>query len=639
MTRQLLHGIVNRSLILCTFLAALLASPVTWAQTSLNGLPANKATDLGLPSVLATPSVPTLEQQTRGTATGTLQPNTGNLPGQSASFPQPPREPPPVSEFETYVRRLSGTPTIRRFGIGVVTPGQPEATADYSPLVPPDYLVQVGDEIAVTIWGSVDADLRVVVDRSGRISLPRIGSVMLAGVRYADLPSVVGNRVGQVFKNFQISVSLGQLRGVRVYVTGFVARPGDIVVNALSTITAAVLRAGGPSIAGSLRDIELRRAGKVVARLDLYDLLLNGNRDADVLLQPGDVIRVGAVGPQVALIGSVNQPGIYELKPAETLSDVLKMAGGFGAIADVTRVTLERLEDRTSTRINELRLPADAGHALHNADIVRAFSAVDSALPVARQNKRVHVDGEVARPGDYLLPPTTTLADAVRAAGGLTESAYLYGTECTRESVRVQQEQNYERALRDLETEFARMNSSQRVSSSEEAVTSSARSAATSRIIERLRAVKPTGRVVLQLRPENQALPELALEDGDHLYVPPRPVTVGVFGSVFNPGSYLFAPSRDLQDYLRLAGGPTRGADKQSIFVVRANGTVVSALQSASWFGGVSTSFLSLKVEPGDTIFAPEEIDKTSLVQGFKDWTQILYQFGLGIAGLKVIGF
>ena len=652
--------------LLCTFvlLAGLLAT-TSQAQTSTAVLPGTTDAVQASPSMLTLPATPTM-QATPATQPGPqnqqqnqqsqlapndnsndLLPPTPSGPGvwQSVTTPGgqkqwqffPAAQPP--SEFETYVQRLANSRAIHRFGLELVTPGvRTPAAPDYSPLVPPDYLVQVGDEVAVTIWGTVNADLRVVVDRSGRISLPRVGSILLAGVRYADLPDTISRQVAQVYKNFQLSVSLGQLRGVRVYVTGFVEHPGAVTVNALSTITAAVLRAGGPSPAGSLRNIELRRGGKVVSQLDLYDLLLNGNESADRLLQPGDVIRVGAIGPQVALIGSVNQPAIFELKPSETIADVLKMAGGFAAVADTTRLTLERLDERATTRITELQLPANAADTLRNADVLRAFSAVSSALPMGRQNTRIHVDGEVAHPGDYVLPPASTLDDALRTAGGMTAGAFIYGTEFSRVSVREQQQQNYERALRDMETDFARLNSTQRVSTAEDASLMSARAAATSRLIERLRTLKPTGRVVLQLTPESTALPALALEDGDRLYIPPRPLTVGVFGSVFNPGSYLYAESRDINSYLQLAGGPTRGADKNSIFVVRANGTVVSALQNSSWLG-LNDKFLNRPAEPGDTIFSPEEVDKTTFVQGFKDWTQILYQFGLGVAGLKVVGF
>lgn len=527
-------------------------------------------------------------------------------------------------------------PAIRRFGAELMTRVDDPGSVDYSPQVPPDYLIKSGDEIVVTLWGSVDADVRVVVDRSGRINIPRVGPVLVAGVRYAELPDVLRRRVGQVFRNFDLSVSLGQLRGVRVYVTGFVGRPGAYSVSSLSSILSSLLRASGPSAAGSFRDITLLRGRQVVARYDLYDFLLRGDRSADALVQPEDVIHVGAVGSQVAVIGSVNRPAIFELKPGETVQDVLNMAGGFTAVADRSRLAVERLQQRSGERIAEMQLPQGARQTLSHGDVLRAFSAVDAQLSIQQQNKRVRVEGEVARPGEYVLPPNSSVEDALRVAGGLSPSAYVFGTEFSRESVRRTQQENYERALRDMETEFARSSATQRTSNADEAAAQAARSASISRLVERLRAVKPTGRVVLQMDPGSSTLPDLALEDGDRLYIPPRGTSVGVFGSVFNAGSYLWNDGRSISDYLRLAGGPTRGADRGSAFVVRANGSVVSALQDSGWFGG-SRSLDSLRAEAGDTIFVPEEQNKTTLIQSVKDWTQILYQFGLGAAALQTI--
>jgi protein involved in polysaccharide export with SLBB domain len=497
--------------------------------------------------------------------------------------------------------------------------------------------VQAGDELLVTLWGSVDADLRLIVDRSGRISIPRVGTIMVAGVRYAELHDVISRRVAQVFKNYQLSVSLGQLRGVRVYITGFVLRPGAYTVSSLSTIAGALVKAGGPSAAGSFRTIQLRRGRDVVTTFDLYDLLLKGDRSADRVVQPDDVIYVGPLGTQVALIGSVNQPAIFELKPGETVTDVLRMAGGFTPVADISRLAVERLDDRATTRITQLELPQALINELHSGDVLRAFNAVFAVLPVERQNKRVRVEGEVLKPGEYVLPASSSINDALKVAGGLTSSAFIYGTEFSRESVRMTQQENYERALRDLELEFAKSSTTLRTNTADEAAAQAQRSAGTSRLIDRLRSIKPTGRIVLQLPPDSRQLPDLALEDGDRIYVPARPTTVGVFGSVFNGGSYLWSGSRNLDDYLRLAGGPTKGADESSVFVIRANGSVVSNLQSKGWFSSRSSEFVGTAAQPGDTIFVPEEINKTSFIQGAKDWTQILYQFGLGVAAIKVL--
>ncbi len=562
------------------------------------------------------------------------------------------QEPPYIpGEFERYVQNLAGNSVVvRRLGAELVTGaverrmteaglmdirlGEQHVAAEHSPLVPNDYVLGAGDEVLVTLWGSVDAELRLTVDRGGRISIPRVGTVQVSGVAYSELPALVQRRVAQVFRNFQISVSLGQLRGVRVFVTGYVVTPGSYTLTSLSTLVSALMRAGGPTAAGSLRNIELRRGRELVTRFDLYDLLLKGDRSADSLVQTGDVVHVGAVGTQVGFIGSVNKPAVLELKAGETIADAVRMVGGFSAVADRQRLAVERLAERNAGRVVQMNLPADERATLAQGDVLRAFSAVAVALPSQRQNKRVKVEGEVARPAEYVLPEGSSVRDAVRAAGGFTSAAFVYASELSRESVRITQQENYDRALRDLETDMARASGSQRITSADDASAQGARASATNRLIERLRALRPTGRIVLQVPAEAADLPDLALEDGDRLYVPARPTTVGVFGSVFNGASYLHTPGRSIDDYLRLAGGPTKGADESSVFVIRANGNVVSSRQSAGFFAR-SGRIGELPAEPGDTVFVPEEMDKTTFIQGAKDWTQILYQFGLGIAGIK----
>lgn len=540
-----------------------------------------------------------------------------------------------VDEFEAYVRKL-GYAGVQRFGQELITGKASYDTAESSGLVPADYVVGTDDELQIALWGSVDADLRVMVDRSGRISIPRVGTIMVAGVRYGDLTEVISRRVGQVFRNYQISVSLGQIRSVRVYLTGYVKRPGVYTVGGLSSVVNALMRSGGPASAGSLRSIELRRGKDTITRYDLYDLLLKGDRSADRVVQNGDVIHVGPIGPQVALVGSVNRPAIFEMKPGEKVADIVAMAGGFTAVADRHRLAIERLDDRSKTRITQLSLPEDSAQAPGSGDVLRAFSAVEATQPVARQNKRVRIEGEVLKPGEYVLPPGVTTRMAVGLAGGLTPNAYVYGTELTRESVRVAQQQSYDRALRDMETEFARASATQRAISADEAATFEQRSTATSRLIEKLRQVRPTGRIVLQLEPDASTIPDLPIEDGDRVYVPARPTTVSVFGSVFNSGAFLLESGRTVGDVLNLAGGPTRGSDPGSTFVLRPNGSVLSQLQRSSFFGLVG-GVTKVKAEPGDTVFVPEMMNKTTWVQDLKEWTQILYQFGLGAAALKTL--
>ena len=535
------------------------------------------------------------------------------------------------------IRGGNGPAKVRRFGANLVTDESSYVSQDPLPSVPGDYVVRPGDEMRLNIWGTVDAELRLSVDRSGNIAVPRVGTIHVAGVRNADLEEAISRRVGQTFKNFHLAATLGQVRAIRVFVGGYVQHPGSITVSGLSSILHTIMRAGGPSSSGSFRDIHLRRGGKEIAVFDLYDLLLKGNRDTDALVQPDDLIFVGPIGTEVGVLGSVNQQAIYELKPGETLQDVLTMAGGFNAVADRGRVTLERLADRNSGRVMELALPDHLRDGLATGDIVQAFSVITASLPQEMQNEHVRVEGEVAHPGDYILPPGSRIADAIRKAGGLTAGAYPYGTEFSRESVRRQQQINYDRALRDLETDMTKSQASQRVATSDELASQNATAAASGRLLNRLRAVRPTGRVVLQLPPDAKELPNLPLEDGDTLSIPNRSSSVGIFGSVFNTGSFVYEPGHTTEQYLALAGGPTRGADKDSMFMLRANGSVISARQGSSfWHSG--SDFSTAVVQPGDTVFVPEQLNKSTFVQDAKDWTQILYQFGLGLAGIKSLG-
>lgn len=546
----------------------------------------------------------------------------------------PPQAPARPGEFERYAQQLSGNPELHRLGAELVLDaGSDLDAADSSAVVPPDYVIDAGDEIVLSISGAVVADLRLFVDRAGRIAVPRVGPIQVAGVKYQDLTAAVDRQLRRVFKNFELTATLGQLHGLRVFVTGFAERPGAYTVGGLAGVSAVLFRAGGPSASGSYRNIELRRAGQVVARIDLYDLVVRGRRDAERIVQAADVIHVGPVGPQVAMFGSVNRPAVIELKAGETLTDVLQMAGGFSSVADRSRMAVERVDERSGGRIRQLAWPEAQAQALDAGDVVRVFSAVASALPQHRQNKRVQVEGEVQRPGEYVLPPGSSVRDLVRIAGGTTPNAFVYGTEFDRESVRQVQQQNFERLLRDLEVEVGKR-STATTRPGEEANALQVRN---ERLITRLRNAKPAGRIVLQMAPDSNELPDLELEDGDRLLIPPRPTSVGVFGSVFNPGSYLYSAQRTLDDYLNLAGNTTRGAEPDSVFVVRANGSVESMRQLSGFFGLRGDRFTSLPAYPGDTLFVPDEINRPSINQNLKDWAQILYQFGLGVAAVKSI--
>lgn len=581
----------------------------------------------------ATPATPVAAAAVNGVITSQL-PDTPRAAAPAQAGDAPPRapEPPPEpGEFERHVRELNGGKDVPRLGAHLQR-GTPDLGHLETPArVPPHYVMQVGDELSITLWGSVDAQWTLRVDRAGRVTLPRVGPVAVAGATAGELEPLLRKRLGQVFKAFELSAAVTQVSPVRVHLSGFVQRPGDLVVPGLTTLSAALAQARGPAPGGSFRRIQLLREGQPTRDFDLYELLREGSRRHDLLLQPDDVIHVQPAGPQMAVLGSVHRAAVFEFRPGETVADALSLAGGFSSVADRDTVLIERLARRSSQGALALRLPDEAGTPLADGDVLRVRSRVAAGVSGQLRNKRVLVEGEVVAPGEYLLAPGATLADAVQAAGGSTPAAFLYGTSLRRESVRALQAQNYDRALRELELAMAR-NASGRVASD----TPPDPDASVRQTLARLRLLRPEGRVLLDIGPDSHGLPDIALEDGDQVSVPPANQSVGVFGSVYNTGSFQHATGRTLGHYLQRAGGATAGADTRATFVVRANGSVQSAAQGGSWWSRAS-DFEALPALPGDTVFVPEDLFRGTWVQVAKDWTQVLYQLGVGLAALRTI--
>jgi len=497
--------------------------------------------------------------------------------------------PPPPSEFERYVSQIADKP-LRRFGSSLLVPGSRDFTTPPTATIPPDYQLNPGDEILIGLTGSVDANnLRLTIDSEGRIFIPRVGAVGVAGVRYGDLQPLIARAVSRQYRNFRVAASVGRLHGVTVYVTGFARTPGSYTVSSLSTLVNAVLAAGGPSAGGSFRSIQVRRNGQLAADFDLYDLLLKGDRRADIVLQNGDVIYIAPAGAQVAVVGSVNVEAIYEARSSETLQDMLLYAGGVNTVADDTRLLL--IDPTKPGGWQQLTPPQVQAKVASRGEILRVLPAIGIAQPLVRLPALVTVSGEVERPGRYYVSPGTPLSSVLAQAGGLTSQAYVYGTVFTRDSVRQTQRQSYRRAVSDLELAL----SAQPLTSATQTTSFDAtRLQAVRSIVDQLRQREPDGRMVLNVTPADSILPGgVVVENNDSIYVPPQPVTVGVFGAVASPASFQYVRGETIGDYLAQAGGVQKIADKSKIFVVRANGTLIAR------------SVLRQRALPGDLIFVP----------------------------------
>lgn len=251
----------------------------------------------------------------------------------------------PPNDFQRFVLESTGQ-ALPIFGADFFISNSNPFSAQYSNApVSNDYRLGPGDELQIKGWGSVDIDVRAIVDRNGQIHLPKVGTVTLAGIRASQAEATVRSAVGRYYKDFELSVSQGQLRGITVYVVGQARQPGAYNFSGASTLISALFASGGPNQLGSMRHVQVKRGDKIVTELDLYDFLARGDKSADVKLQDGDTIVIPSAKAYVALTGKVSTPAIYELADdQETIARMLTVAGGLPVTADPKRAYLERMD-------------------------------------------------------------------------------------------------------------------------------------------------------------------------------------------------------------------------------------------------------------------------------------------------------
>lgn len=321
------------------------------------------------------------------------------------------RPEPRPSEFQKFVEQATGR-LLPAFGASFFA----DAAANFSTVtnvpVSADYTVGPGDEIVIRAWGSIDIDYRSTVDRNGMLNLPRVGSFSVIGVKASELERHLRAQIGRLFTNFNLSVALGQLRAVKVFIVGPAQQPGVYTLPSQSTLLSALVAAGGPAPNGSMRKVLLRRDGRVISELDVYEFLVQGDKSRDVQLAPGDVVVFQAAGPRVALNGAIDTPAIYELKaPQEPVREVLRYAGGAPVLVNPNRAQLERV-DATQARaarfVEEFRLDgAGLQKTLRDGDIL-------TLLAISPQfANAVTLKGHVAQPLRYPHRPGMRISDLI----------------------------------------------------------------------------------------------------------------------------------------------------------------------------------------------------------------------------------
>ena len=747
--------------------------------------------------------------------------------------------PDPPTEFQKFVAATTGQ-LLPLYGANLFR-NVPSTFApiDLAP-VTSEYVIGPQDELRVRIWGQINYSGNLRVDRSGDIYLPEVGEVHVAGLAFSALDQHLRAAIGRIYRNFDLSVDIGRIRSIEVYVTGQARRPGVYTVSSLSSLVDALFASGGPSPQGSLRHILLKRDGKTIADFDLYALLIHGDKSSDVRLLPEDVLYIPPAGSQVAITGSIRNPGIYELREGETIANLIEAAGKTTAMSSKVRISLERvgqdqrrqaiefafdasglaapladgdilriypillaygntvtlrgdvanpgrfsfrpgmhlsdlIPDRDSllsrdywwqrshlglpvpefeptistigrdprnpesnsqgftasvtqetltsaltpndrqglagsgtqgpgagpaansvslasqlaqppvpggagqSKRNDVRLsapeinwdyavieridpetlktsliPFDLGKlvlnhdasqdmALQPGDVITIFSQADIRVPLDRQTKYVALEGEVVHAGVYSVLPGETLRDLVRRAGGFTKKAYLYGSEFTRESTRVLQQQRLDEYVRSVSADTQRGTQALAISGSSSGSSSSDLAASQivgQQLVARLSQIRATGRIVLEFKPNSsniEDIPAVSLENGDRFAVPFAPSMINVVGAVYDQNSFFYQPARSVAYYLKLAGGTNRNADARHSFVIRADGSVASRTATNGYSAWSNNSFNQLRLNPGDTIVVPDKTLHPTALRQWLDWSQLFSQLAVGAAVINVL--
>ena len=314
-------------------------------------------------------------------------------------------------------------------------------TTQFTPLttgpVNESYVLGPGDEVNLVLTGDVELAYALEVSRQGYLIIPDVGQIPVNGLSLGELENVLYNRLGRVYSGVRrgseatthFQVSLGELRTNQIYVVGESEVPGAYTVSSLATAFNALFQAGGPSIHGSFRNLEVRRGGRAVATVDLYEYMLAGQTARDIRLEHGDMVFVPLAGPRIAVNGQVRRPAVYEIREDEGLRDVLAFAGGFRPQAVVERVQITRIlppEERVPG-IDRVVLDVPIARLLDTGDPIQLRDGdVVTVFEVGAERRRlVQLIGEVNRPGTYEWEPGLSVADLIARANGLDPAAYL----------------------------------------------------------------------------------------------------------------------------------------------------------------------------------------------------------------------
>jgi protein involved in polysaccharide export with SLBB domain len=494
--------------------------------------------------------------------------------------------------------KITGEDILRPFGAALFD--SPIVTASAGPN--PDYVVNVGDEILVRIWGSLTADIRTVVDQQGNIFVPQVGPITVSGVRAGEISAVVEKPIKEVYQNnVAVYVTLVQWQSIGVFVSGFVQYPGRYPGISTESVLEFLSRAGGiDERKGSFRDIRVIRASTIIDTIDLYEFLLNGVLPT-TQFRDGDTIIVGPQRSTIAVSGTVRNGYWFETKSGNGMK-------GKSLIPLARPLPQSTYAKLIGTRSGQ---PLTRYIPVSQLDDVR-FEDQDSVEFVADAQKKsitIEVSGSFQSPSVLITDPNVTLLQVLNYIEVDPDIADTSAVHIRRLSVAQQQKVSLETSLDRLERSLLNVS----VATEGEAVIRQAEAELVSKYIARARNVIPDGTVVVLDSAGDMA--DLRMEDGDTIVIPRKRSVVIVSGEVLAPQAIVYEENQSAKNLIDRAGGFTERADEEQVIIRKTNGQILLGT-------------LDSVVTPGDEIFVIPKIEFKTF-QFTKDVVQIIYQIAV----------
>jgi polysaccharide biosynthesis/export protein len=482
------------------------------------------------------------------------------------------------------------------------------------------YIVGVGDVFELMLTGKVSSQSEVTVQRDGTMIIPEYGKVSVAGKSLFEAQEIVSNFLNIADIGIKPYITLSKARDIQVILLGGVKNPGIYTLSAGSNIIAALNVAGGIAEAGSYRNIDLRRGGKTLKIIDLYDTFVFGTQDFILPLRSGDIVFVKPLSYLVPITGGINTPAIYEILSGEKLSDVIKFAGNFSyAFSGFDSVELRRFSATDSSQSN-VKLKDLQNITLKPRDEIFVPSYTNAMTEI----QFITLEGMVNRPGKYFIAEGEKLSTVIERAGGYKKGAYVYGAALFRESATTMEAEFNTRIYGDT-LAFIIANVSQ---------PGSVIDASTLDIIKEENSVKKfTGRVITPFDKdliESDPSKDISLKDKDRIVIPRLEKVVYSFGDFRNPSNMLYQPELKLSDYVQTSGG-FNDSSSRDIVVIDPDG------KTNIYEDRLLSFSRDIQIYPGSIIYAPRNIGSMSPIAYASVVSPILSNLAISLASLNSI--